>query len=74
MDALGKPDSVMVGTGGDNLDNFDTLRLDSVYRLPVQSPSATAKEVKSRALNLQPVLEEVQVKHPLVSDFDVCLQ
>ena len=39
---------------------------DSIYRLPVQSPSATAKEIKSRALDLQPVLEEVQVKHPLV--------
>lgn len=38
---------------------------DSVYRLPVQSPPATAKEIKSRALGLQPVLEEVQVKHPL---------
>lgn len=38
---------------------------DSVYRLPVQSPPATAKEIKSRALNLQLVLDEVQVKHPL---------
>ena len=44
----------------------DVSPLDSVYRLPVQSPSATAKEVKTRALDLQPVLEEVQVKHPLV--------
>ena len=44
----------------------DVPPLDSVYRLPVQSPSATAKEVKSRALDLEPVLEEVQVKHPLV--------
>ena len=44
----------------------DPSPLDSVYRLPVQSPSATAKEVKSRALDLQLVLEEVQVKHPLV--------
>ena len=47
-------------------DNADVSSLDFVYRLPVQSPSATAKEVKSRALDLQPVLEEVQVKHPLV--------
>ncbi|KAF9790616.1 zf-C3HC-domain-containing protein [Thelephora terrestris] len=38
---------------------------DSVYRLPVQSPSATTKEIKIRALGLQSVLEEVQVKHPL---------
>ncbi|KAF9648759.1 zf-C3HC-domain-containing protein [Thelephora ganbajun] len=38
---------------------------DSVYRLPVQSPATTAKEIKYRALDLQPVLEEVQVKHPL---------
>lgn len=44
----------------------DVPRLDSVYRLPVQSPSATAKEIKSRALDLQLVLEEVEVKHPLV--------
>ena len=48
--------------------SFDKFRLDSVYRLPVQSPSTTAKEIKSRALSLQPVLEEVQVKHPLVRD------
>ena len=47
-------------------DCSDVSPLDSVYRLPVQSPSATAKEVKSRALDLQSVLEEVQVKHPLV--------
>ena len=44
----------------------DIPHLDSVYHLPVQSPSATAKEIKSRALDLQSVLEEVQVKHPLV--------
>lgn len=57
------------GTGispGHRPENSDVSVLDSVYRLPVQSPSATAKEVKSRALGLQPVLEGVQVKHPLV--------
>ena len=43
---------------------------DSVYRLPVQSPSAAAKEIKSRALDLQSVLEEVLVKHPLVRVVD----
>jgi hypothetical protein len=48
------------------LDGSDVSHLDSVYRLPVQSPSAAAKEIKSRALGLEPVLEEVQVKHPLV--------
>ena len=67
MGAPGKRNSVTVG---DVLwlasDGPDLSLLDSVYRLPVQSPSATAKEVKSRALDLQPVLDEVQVKHPLV--------
>ena len=68
MDALGKRDSVMVRAistpiGGSN------ITLDSVYHLPVQSPSATTKEIKSRALHLQPVLEDVQVKHPLVRNF-----
>ena len=67
MGALGKPNSVTVGVGA----SFSWMclihpPLDSVYRLPVQSPSMTAKEVKSRALDLQLVLEDVQVKHPLV--------
>jgi hypothetical protein len=53
--------------GSQRLDGFNLIRLDSVYRLPVQSPSVTAKEIKSRAFDLQPVLEQVQVKHPLVS-------
>ena len=48
------------------MDGSNVSLPDSVYHLPVQSPSATAKEIKSRALDLQPVLEEVQVKHPLV--------
>jgi len=41
-----------------------------VYRIPISSPAATAKELKSRALLLQPLLEDVQVKHPLVCTFD----
>lgn len=68
MDVLGKPASVMVCAYEVNPRVTLTPHLDSVYRLPVQSPSATAKEIKSRALDLQPVLEQVQVKHPLVSN------
>lgn len=42
------------------------VTLASVYRLPVKSPAATTKEVKARALDLDPILQDVQVKHPLV--------
>ncbi|KAI0058669.1 zf-C3HC-domain-containing protein [Artomyces pyxidatus] len=38
-----------------------------VYRIPLSSPAAMARETKSRALMLESVLEDVQVKHPLTS-------
>ncbi|EMD31351.1 hypothetical protein CERSUDRAFT_119917 [Gelatoporia subvermispora B] len=40
---------------------------DNIYRIPLQTPHTMAKEIKSRALTLEPLLEGVQVKHPMAS-------
>ena len=37
-----------------------------VYRIPLSSPAIMAKEIKTRARSLEPVLEGVEIKHPLV--------
>ncbi|THH13963.1 hypothetical protein EW146_g6309 [Bondarzewia mesenterica] len=36
-----------------------------VYRILLSSPAAMAREIKTRALTLEPVLEGIDVKHPL---------
>ena len=40
--------------------------LADVYRIPLSSPAAMAKEIKSRARSLESILEGVEIKHPLV--------
>lgn len=40
--------------------------LDSVYRIPLKAPSTLAKEIKSRADVLTPLVTGLHVKHPLV--------
>ncbi|CAL1716608.1 unnamed protein product [Somion occarium] len=40
---------------------------DSIYRVPLQAPSVMAREVKTRAVKLNPVMKDVQIKHPLTS-------
>ncbi|OCH94420.1 zf-C3HC-domain-containing protein [Obba rivulosa] len=40
---------------------------DTIYRIPLQTPHAMAKEIKARALALDPVLQGVDVKHPMAS-------
>ncbi|EGN98934.1 hypothetical protein SERLA73DRAFT_181664 [Serpula lacrymans var. lacrymans S7.3] len=37
----------------------------SIYRIPLQSPLAMARDMKLNALTLEPVLQGVQVRHPL---------
>jgi hypothetical protein len=37
-----------------------------VYRIPLASPAVMAKEIKTKARSLEPVLEGVEIKHPLV--------
>ncbi|CCM04258.1 uncharacterized protein FIBRA_06425 [Fibroporia radiculosa] len=37
----------------------------SIYRIPLQTPAAMAKEIKSRAAVLENALQDVEVKHPL---------
>ncbi|PCH42491.1 zf-C3HC-domain-containing protein [Wolfiporia cocos MD-104 SS10] len=39
----------------------------SIYRIPLQAPLAMAREIKSRALALDSVLQGVEIKHPLTS-------
>jgi hypothetical protein len=38
----------------------------AIYRIPLRSPAATAREIKTSALMLEPVLQGVEIKHPLV--------
>jgi len=45
---------------------FSDLLLADVYRIPLASPAVMAKEIKSRARSLDPVLEGIEIKHPLV--------
>ncbi|KZT19118.1 zf-C3HC-domain-containing protein [Neolentinus lepideus HHB14362 ss-1] len=40
---------------------------NAVYRIPMRSPAAMARDLKARAIQLNPLLEAVQVKHPLSS-------
>ncbi|KAH9063901.1 zf-C3HC-domain-containing protein [Lactarius vividus] len=38
-----------------------------VYRIPLSSPAAMAKEIKTRARSLESILDGVEIKHPLSS-------
>lgn len=38
----------------------------SIYRIPLLSPATMAKHIKSGAFSLEPVLQGVGIKHPLV--------
>ena len=40
--------------------------LADVYRIPLASSAVMAKEIKTRARSLEPVLEGIEIKHPLV--------
>lgn len=40
---------------------------DSIYRVPLQTPSAMTRELKARAAKLDLVIKDIQIKHPLVS-------
>lgn len=44
-----------------------TYIVASIYRVPLQTPAVMIREVKARADKLESVLENVQIKHPLVS-------
>ncbi|KAJ8086875.1 hypothetical protein PM082_005700 [Marasmius tenuissimus] len=38
---------------------------DLIYRIPLQSPAATVRELKTNASILDPILQSVEIKHPL---------
>ncbi|KAJ6607412.1 C3HC zinc finger-like-domain-containing protein [Mycena sp. CBHHK59/15] len=40
----------------------------SIYRIPLQSPAVMIRELKSSAVTLDPILQQMQVKHPLTSN------
>lgn len=68
MDARGSPDNVIVSLGHSfSFQSSLTRFAASVYRIPLQSPAATVKSVKAIALVLNDHMEDVTVKHPLVS-------
>ncbi|KAG0705744.1 C3HC zinc finger-like-domain-containing protein [Suillus ampliporus] len=37
----------------------------SIYRVPLQAPTAMARDIKSNALTLEPLLTDIVIKHPL---------
>jgi hypothetical protein len=43
--------------------------LDSVYCISLQSPAATIKAMTANALTLDTVVQNLSIKHPLVSHF-----
>jgi hypothetical protein len=43
-----------------------SLLIADVYRIPLAAPAVMAKEIKTRARFLEPILEGVEIKHPLV--------
>lgn len=42
---------------------------DSIYRIPLQAPIFMAREIKARAAALDTVMQEVEIKHPMVRTF-----
>ncbi|EKM58236.1 uncharacterized protein PHACADRAFT_182602 [Phanerochaete carnosa HHB-10118-sp] len=45
--------------------NITNCRKDSIYRVPLQTPSVTTRELKARAAKLDLVVKNIQIKHPL---------
>ncbi|KAJ6544769.1 zf-C3HC-domain-containing protein [Mycena vulgaris] len=39
----------------------------SIYRIPLQAPAVTIREIKSSAVVLDPIMDQMQVKHPLTA-------
>ncbi|KAI0779112.1 C3HC zinc finger-like-domain-containing protein, partial [Irpex lacteus] len=39
----------------------------SIYRVPLQTPLATARELKTNAIKLNSAMKDVQIKHPLTA-------
>ncbi|KAJ7104250.1 C3HC zinc finger-like-domain-containing protein [Mycena belliarum] len=46
----------------------------SIYRIPLQAPAATIREIKTSALVLNPIMHEIEVKHPLTASQLVALR
>lgn len=65
--ALGRPNNAMVILLSFLIDPSPDRQADSIYRIPLKSPAAMARELKANAKALEEVLEGVNVKHPLVS-------
>ena len=40
---------------------------DSVYHIPLHSPTVMARDIKANASDLEPAMTDVEIKHPLVS-------
>jgi hypothetical protein len=68
MAAHGRSDSAVVGLPLEACtpasDPF--FLLVDVYRIPLSSSAVMAKEIKTRARSMEPVLEGIEIKHPLV--------
>ncbi|KAL0573120.1 hypothetical protein V5O48_008842 [Marasmius crinis-equi] len=47
---------------------------DLIYRIPLQSPAATVRELKANASILEPILQSVEIKHPLTPNQLASLQ
>ncbi|KAF8972120.1 C3HC zinc finger-like-domain-containing protein [Flammula alnicola] len=40
---------------------------DSIYCIPLQSPAAMIKDIKSKAIAMDPVIKDIMTKHPLTT-------
>jgi hypothetical protein len=69
MDALGILGSVMVSFFLSSCTQAPSSpnSLASIYRVPLQAPATMERDIKSNALALEPLLTDVVIKHPLVS-------
>lgn len=67
MDALGRLGSAIVSSDCCRFDTILTFSfLASVYRVPLQTPTAMVCELRATALSLEPILTNTAIKHPLV--------
>ena len=57
----------MVSGANDQMECTSINRdIADVYRIQLLAPAMMAKDIKTRALQLVPLLEDIDIKHPLV--------
>lgn len=67
MDVRGNLTNVMVCLLEMSWERITEYIIASIYRVPLQTPAVMARELKMRADKLATVMQDVEIKHPLVS-------